>query len=472
MDYGFLSIIPPIIAIAIALTLKNAIFALFIALFSGYLIVNGFNPLLSFGEMLNGIIAVFSGRWAVVVIISLSLAFGISRTIEESGGARGLVEYLTKKRQIIKNKKQAAILTWLIGVILYSNATLSMILTGIITKPLNDQLKMSHEKQAFIIKTTGPPVCGLIPVGQWGGVLIGLMVASGIENTAEVLGKVVVLNFYCIIVVVSLFVLIVLNKDFFALKKAEERADQFGYLDDPKHNMISAGSEDITKDALGDKISSPAFVFVPVVSVLVITIGYMIISGGGNLLNGDAIGGLFWGMILSTLITILMNVLTKNYKLEDAMNIFLKGMGEAMPIMVIMTIAVALGAIVKVLGTGVFLASLFSGIMSPSLLPAILFVITCLIGYATGTATGNMAAMMPIAIPWAMSIDAHLPLAIAAVWGGAWFGDHVSPISDSTFMTCGIVRCDVYDHIKTLTPYGLIWAGASLICFLVAGLML
>lgn len=471
MEFGFLSIIPPLVAITLAVVLKDPMIALFVAVFSGHLITSGFNPGVAFGAMLESIINVFSGRWAVIVILCLALAYGISRVIEDSGGAQGFVEYLTQKKQIIKNKKQAALFTWLIGVILYSNATLSMILTGVITKPINDKMGMSHEKQALIIKSTGPPVCGLIPVGQWGGIMLGLLAASGIENTAEMLVQVSCLNFYCIIVVFSLLVLLLTNKDFFSMKLAEERATKYGQLDDPRHgNAVNTG---LDRDGpITTRVASPAFVFIPALSILVITIGYMVISGGGNPLKGDAVGGVLWGMVLSSIILLSMNVFSKNYKMGEVMGVFIKGMGEAMPIMIIMTISIALGSVVQTLGTGAYLASLFSDVMSPALLPAILFIITGFIGIATGSATGTLSTMFPIAIPWAILSGANLPLCIAAAWGAAFFGDHISPISDSTFMTAGIVGCDVFDHIKTITPYGMIWAGASLVCFLVAGFVL
>ena len=168
MDYGILAVLPPVVAILLAFVAKNAIVALFAAVIIGYMILYGLAPMVVLDQILNGIIAAFSDRWAVIVIISIALAFGMSRLIEKSGGGRGLVEFLTEKHRIIKGKKGSCFLTWLIGLILYTNTTLSVILTGVVMKPLNDRLKVSHEKQAFIIKVTGPPVCGLIPLGQWG----------------------------------------------------------------------------------------------------------------------------------------------------------------------------------------------------------------------------------------------------------------------------------------------------------------
>lgn len=479
MDYGFLAVVPPVVAILLAFVAKNAIVALFSAVLIGYMILYGLEPMVVLDQILNGIIAAFSDRWAVIVIISIALAFGMSRLIEKSGGGRGLVEFLTEKHKIIKGKKGSCFLTWLIGLILYTNTTLSVILTGVVMKPLNDRLKVSHEKQAFIIKVTGPPVCGLIPLGQWGGILFGLITAAEIANPSKVMLQVSCLNFYCILAVFSSLVLILLGKDFGDLKKAEERAEKFGLLDNLNHRDSAADQlpEGITELAElpeedGEKATSAAFVFVPAIASIVIAIGYMFYSGGGNMLSGDAIGGIFCAMVLSSLICIVMNIASKKFKFNEVIDIFVDGMGESMQIIIILIAAVVLGDVISALGTGTYLANLFSGIMSPSLLPAILFFITSLIGFATGSAMGNVSTMMPIAIPWAIAAGANLPLSIAAVWGAAFFGDHISPISDTTYMVCGIVSCDVHDHIKTVTPYGLIWCGIAMLCYVAAGFIL
>ncbi len=479
MDYGILAVLPPVVAILLAFIAKNAIVALFAAVIIGYMILYGLEPMVVLDQILNGIIAAFSDRWAVIVIISIALAFGMSRLIEKSGGGRGLVEFLTEKHRIIKGKKGSCFLTWLIGLILYTNTTLSVILTGVVMKPLNDRLKVSHEKQAFIIKVTGPPVCGLIPLGQWGGILFGLITAAEIANPSKVMLQVSALNFYCILAVFSSLVLILLGKDFGGLKKAEARAEKFGLLDNPNHGntILEELPEEIIELAEQaeeevEKSTSAAFVFVPAIASIVIAIGYMFYSGGGNMLNGDAIGGIFCAMVLSSLICIIMNMASKKFKFNEVIDIFINGMGESMQILIILIAAVVLGDVISDLGTGTYLANLFSGIMSPSLLPAILFFITSLIGFATGSAMGNVSTMMPIAIPWSIAAGANLPLCIAAVWGAAFFGDHISPISDTTYMTCGIVGCDVHDHIKTVMPYGLIWCGISLVCYVIAGFIL
>ena len=210
----------------------------------------------------------------------------------------------------------------------------------------------------------------------------------------------------------------------------------------------------------------------PTLSTIVVAVTYIFISGEGNFMNGDAIGGLFRAIIVSSILCICMNVIMKVYTLTDTLDIFIKGMGQAMNILVIMVFALVLGGVISALGTGAFLAGVFHSVMSVKILPAVLFVLTCTIGFATGSCMGTASTMVPIAISWAIAAGANLPLSIAAVWSASFFGDQISPISDSTYMVCGITRCNVYNHIKTAVPYGLMWAGISLICFIVSGFVL
>ena len=473
MNYGILTILPPIIAIALAFFLKNAVLALSAAALTGCLIMAEGNPLLAFNTMLDELVTVFSGRWAVIVIICIALAFGLSKLIETSGAGRGLVQYLTVKHNIIRSKRGACFLTWSIGIALYINATLSMMLTGVIMKPINDEMRVSHEKQALLIKTSGHAACGLIPFGQWGGMLLGLIEAAGVANASAIVFKVVPVNFYCIIVIFSQLIFLLLHKDFFGIKKAEQRAEEFGYLDDPDTQEFIQNQE--MKQETGnseEKVSSPLLVMLPTLTTIVVAVTYIFISGEGNFMNGDAIGGLFRAIIVSSILCICMNVIMKVYTLTDTLDIFIKGMGQAMNILVIMVFALVLGGVISALGTGAFLAGVFHSVMSVKILPAVLFVLTCTIGFATGSCMGTASTMVPIAISWAIAAGANLPLSIAAVWSASFFGDQISPISDSTYMVCGITRCNVYNHIKTAVPYGLMWAGISLICFIVSGFVL
>lgn len=473
MDYGIWSLIPPIVAILLAFLLKDAIIALMTAVVLGCFVLMNWNPAAAFSAVLDSMVGVFAGRWAVIVAICIALAFGMSKLIQDSGSGQSLVYWLTVEKQLIKTKRGTCMLTWLLGVILYLNASLSMMLTGVIMKPFNDAMKVSHEKQCLMIKTSGHAACGVVPFGQWGGMLLGLISGAGIANASSLLFKVVSLNFYGIIVIVSQLVMCIFGWNFFGIKKAEERADQYGYLDAPDTAEFKASQENRQESTTpANKAGSPLLVLVPMLATMVIAIVYILCSGHGDLMKADVIGGLFWGMTLSSMLLIALTTFTKVFSFADTMNVFIKGMGNSMQVLVILVFALALGDIISTMETGVFLASIFNEVMSVHLLPAMLFIITCVIGFATGSCLGTASTMVPIAISWAVASGANLPLTIAAAWSGSFFGDETSPISDSTYMVTGIIGCNVYNHVKTILPYGLVWAGASLVCFLAAGFIL
>lgn len=471
MEYGFWSLMPPLVAILLAFILKDAILALMIAVILGCCIISGWNIPTAVNAVLDGMVGVFAGRWAVIVAICIALAFGMSKLIQDSGAGRSLVRWLTVEKQLIKTKRGTCLLTWLIGVVLYLNASLSMMLTGVIMKPFNDAMKVSHEKQCLMIKTSGHAACGVIPFGQWGGMLMGLIAGAGVADASAMLFQVVSLNFYGIIVIISQLVLAIFGWNFFGIKKAEERADKFGYLDPPDTPEFLASQENKREEeAMSDHKDAPPFlVLVPMLFTIIVALIYIYFSGNGNFMDADVIGGLFWGMALSSVLLIGLTVVTKVFPFDDTMNIFIKGMGNSMQVLVILVFALTLGDLISSMETGVFLSSIFSEFMNVQLLPAVLFLITCVIGFATGSCLGTASTMVPIAVSWAIAAGANLPLTIAAAWSGSFFGDEVSPISDSTYMVTGIIGCNVYSHIKTILPYGLVWAGMSLVCFLAAG---
>ncbi|WNX85090.1 Na+/H+ antiporter NhaC family protein [Agathobaculum sp. NTUH-O15-33] len=466
LDYGILSLVPPVLAIALALILKNAVFALLAGSVAGFFIMSGFHPIATVTNTMTGVISSFAGRYAAIILMVMALSFGISELIEQSGGSNGFIEYITLKRQIVKSRKGSMFLTWVIGVILYMNCMMSIVLTTLTTRKLNDNFRVSRVKQAYIIRATASPVNGLIPIGQWGGVLLGLLAANGIADSNAMLFAVIPLNFYCIIAVVAILLMIAFDKDFFAMKKAELRAKETGLL-----HADGYQGEDEDLHVVARKAGA-SFVFVPTIALLALTFAYMAYSGGGNIIAGDALGGILFSTVVTSIITICMNVFSKNMTMDEAWKAFLKGMSSSMEIEIILVMAVTFGAVVQSIGTGLYLANTFASLITPAILPALVFLIGGIIGYATGTSLGTVSCMMPIAIPWALANGASMPLVIAAAWGAAFFGTQTSPISDETFVTSALVGVDMYQMNKTSLQYNLILFGAAFLLYAVFGFIM
>ena len=243
------------------------------------------------------------------------------------------------------------------------------------------------------------------------------------------------------------------------MKKAEERASLTGALDDPAH-VASSSSQSATKLAPKAK-PHLANMIVPIVVMIATIIGVLYVTGSGNLTKGAGMQALLWGSVLSVLSISVMCLAEKVFTLEELTNEVLKGMCTMFGIATILCLAFTLGPLVKQLGTGAYLSSIFMQFLTPSLLPLLTFIIAMILSFATGTSMGTMAIM-----------GVNIPLTAGAMFGGSIFGDHASPISDTTIMSCATSGCNIMDHIKTQMPYVLGFACVSMVLYVVCGFIM
>lgn len=470
MEFGFLSILPPFVAIALALISKNVFVALFTGVFLGYIVLSGGNILIGIDRTLMSFVEVFQDIDNTIVIMVVALLGGMTLLIEQSGGINGFVDYMITKREIIKSKKGANLFTFILGILIFTSGTLSTLITGTIARPLSDAMKVPHEKLSYIVHSTSTPVCVLIPLSGWGAFMIGLLQSQGVENAATVLVKSIPLNFYCLLAVFGVLFFILTEKDFGPMKRAEERATKTGLLDEPKDGVIV--EEKLETAVTIEKHTSAANLIVPLISMIGMIVTGMLITGKGSILDGDGMRAILWGVCFGLLMGGILYFSQKIFTFSEFMNIFFKGTGDMLPVASILIFAFSMGEVVNQLGTGEYLASLFASILKPSLLPMLVFVISCIISFATGTSMGTMAVMMPLAMPMASTMGTNITLVASAVFGGSIFGDHCSPISDTTIMSCTTSGCDVMDHINSQMPYALVCAGISIVLYIIAGIIL
>lgn len=473
MEFGFLSVLPPVLAIVLALVFKNVFVALFSGVFLGYIILAGGNVFVGLNDTLYSFIKVFESNSNTIVIIVCALLGGLTLVIEKSGGIRGFVEYMTMKKAIIKSKKGACFFTWLIGILVFTSGTLSCMITGAVTRPLNDAMKVPHEKAAFLVHTTSTPVCVLLPLSGWGAFMIGLIEAQGVANAPAVLIQSIPMNFYCLIAVFALLYIIVSGKDYGPMKKAEERAEKLGLLDEPKAEGVKA-QKAVSQTAAAEEIkaSTAANMIIPILTMITVILGVMLITGNGSLIEGNGYGAILWGVFLSLFVAGAMYIKQKIFIFTEYVGLVFKGTGDILPVVSILIFAFSMGGVVKQLGTGAYLANTLSGFLTPALLAALVFVISSIISFATGSSMGTHAVMMPLALPIALAMGVSIPLVSSAVFGGGIFGDHASPISDTTAMSCATTGCDVMDHIRTQLPYALVFAGISVVLYILVGFII
>ena len=471
MEYGFLSVIPPLVTIVLALAIRNVFVALLVGIFLASMtlspdIFSGINA------TFYNVVKTFASNGNTIVIMSLLLIGAMLYLIERSGGIEGFVDIMVRKKSIIRSKKAAAFFTWLLGIVIFTSGFLSCMVTGSIARPLNDSMKVSHEKAAFLIHTTSTPWCVLLPLSGWLGAMTGYLTSGGVpdDQAITVLFQSILLNFYCIIAVAFALISCLAPVDFGPMIKAEERASLTGALDDPAH-VASSSSQSATKLAPKAK-PHLANMIVPIVVMIATIIGVLYVTGSGNLTKGAGMQALLWGSVLSVLSISVMCLAEKVFTLEELTNEVLKGMCTMFGIATILCLAFTLGPLVKQLGTGAYLSSIFMQFLTPSLLPLLTFIIAMILSFATGTSMGTMAIMAVIALPMAIDMGVNIPLTAGAMFGGSIFGDHASPISDTTIMSCATSGCNIMDHIKTQMPYVLGFACVSMVLYVVCGFIM
>ena len=470
MQYGFWSVVPPILTIVLALVTKNVFISLLIGIFTSSMVLCGGAPLTGLNDTFYSFIHTFESNGNTITLISFLLIGALIYLIEKSGGVEGFTEVMLKKRALIKTKRGANIFTWLLGIIIFTSGSLSCMVTGSVSRPFNDALKVPHEKSAFIVHATSTPWCVLFPLSGWLAALAGYLTSGGVpENeTISVLLRSIPLNFYCILAVFGTLAVSLFGINIGPMRKAEERADKTGALDNPGRGGT------LTEETMSPSKAKPRVLnmLLPMGVLIATILAVLTITGKGNPTQGAGMQSLLWGCILAVLTICILCVAQKLFSVDEVINEMFKGMGTMLPVAGILLFGFTMGNLVKDLDTGNYLTSVFMGVLSPALLPALSFLLCMLLSFATGTSMGTMAIMSVICLPMAISMGISIPLVAGAVFGGSIFGDHSSPISDTTIMSCATTGCDIIDHVKTQMPYVLIFAAISLVLYVVLGFVM
>lgn len=470
MQCGFWSVVPPLLTIVLALVTKNVFISLLIGIFTSSMVLCGGAPLTGLNDAFYSFIHTFESSGNTITLISFLLIGALIYLIEKSGGVEGFTEVMLKKRALIKTKRGASIFTWLLGIIIFTSGSLSCMVTGSVSRPFNDALKVPHEKSAFIVHATSTPWCVLFPLSGWLAALAGYLTSGGVpENEAiSVLLRSIPLNFYCILAVFGTLAVSLFGINIGPMRKAEERAEKTGALDNPGRGGA------LTEEAMSPSKAKPRVLnmLLPMGVLIATILAVLTITGKGNPTQGAGMQSLLWGCILAVLTICILCVAQKLFSVDEVINEMFKGMGTMLPVAGILLFGFTMGNLVKDLDTGNYLTSVFMGVLSPALLPALSFLLCMLLSFATGTSMGTMAIMSVICLPMAISMGISIPLVAGAVFGGAIFGDHASPISDTTIMSCATTGCDIIDHVKTQMPYVLIFAAISLVLYVVLGFVM
>jgi Na+/H+ antiporter NhaC len=455
------TVIPPLLAIAVVLWKKEVILALLTAIFSSEFLI-----LLNQGESLNSlagfaissterIVSVFADGGNTRILIFSLLVGALLAFMRYSGGVSATVKFLIEKG-LSGNPRRARLLAFFTGVFIFIESNLSMLMAGILSRGLFDKFNMSRARLAYIIDSTSAPICILILLNGWGAYVLALINEYELkESTISTLVQTIPLNFYALITLAVVLYTIVTDKTHGPLKQAE--------LNQTK---TTAQLE------LEIEPSKPIYMLVPLLVMSFSMIGFMFLTGGGDFIQGSGSKSVLYATALACIVSYAMMVGSKKFTHKKMTTIGFSGMAELLPLVMIVLFSLALGASLKVLGTGIFISSLVAESLPYFLIPAVLFIAGGLISFSTGTSWGTFAILIPIGMPLVVNLDLPAPLILAAILGGGVFGDHCSPISDSTAVSSVASGCDLLEHVQTQLPYALFAGALTIVAYIAAGLIM
>lgn len=493
--FGWLSLLPPLLAIVLAFITKQVLISLFLGIFVGAVMLNGWNPFYGFLRTMDHyLVGSLADSWNAAIIIFLLAIGGMVGVVNKMGGTIAVAEALGKK---IKSSKSAQLYTFLLGILVFFDDYANTLIVGPTMRPLMDKNKISKEKFSFIIDSTAAPVVGLALISTWVGYEIGVIRKVyqnlGIEaNYYGVFIRTLPYSYYCIYALIFVLVLLVMQRDFGPMYEAEKRARTTGKLiaDGSKPMM----SDEITEMEVRNDIKFKASnAIIPIVTLLIVAFvglwynGYTLLEGGVNPLTiegmrdcfgeADSSMVLLWASIVSSIVAIIMGVFQKIFTVDEAFDAWVEGAKSMVFACMILVFAWSLGSVTGDVGTADFLVNSISENFPFAILPIIIFIISALISFATGTAWGTMGIVIPLAVPMAYAFvqnggDPHMmTVTLGTVLSGAIFGDHCSPISDTTIMSSMAAGADHIDHVKTQMPYALTVAAVAGISYLLAGFL-
>ena len=468
-EANWMSILPPLLAIALAIITRQVILSLSMGIWIGFCLLESVNPLAGIDLALDGIVNVFSDPGDTRVLMFTLIIGGLIATIEKLGGVRGFI-HLLEHRNWVTNGKRAQWLAYSTGIVVFIESNITLLIAGAISRPLFDRYKISREKLAYIIDSTSAPICVLIPLNAWGAVIISLLGSAEIDNPIDVFIYAIPFNLYPIVVI--LFCAFVISRDveIGPMKKAQERTEAGELLWANATPMVDPTI--LSQQAERTEADKARFMIVPIaVMVISMPLG-LFVTGDGNLSAGSGSTSVLWAVLAALVTSWGLALQQRRLNLEKLMQIFLKGAGGLLPVTMILLFALALGDVANLLGTGAYVAQLVQQSIPLALLLPLLFIISGFIAFAIGSSWGTFAIMIPLAMQIAVPLDLNSSLFLAAVLSGSVFGDHASPISDTTVVASMASATDHIDHVRTQLPYALISGAIAAFGFLLVSAFL
>ena len=459
------SLLPPLIAIGLALITKEVYSSLFIGVLSGALLYTNFSPIASIDSMLNdGLIAAASDTAGIFIfLVELGILVAL---INRAGGSAAFGRWAQKH---IKTRIGATLATFFLGVLIFIDDYFNCLTVGSVMRPVTDSHKISRAKLAYVIDATAAPICMIAPISSWAAA-VSQYAEDG--KGLELFITAIPFNFYSLLTFVFIITLAVLGFDYGSMRIHEFNAQNNGDL------YTSGERVDAVEEAPNEKGRVIDLLF-PILVLIPVCIFALVYNGGildGETFvdafgNTDATVALPWGGLITLVISMIYFALRRSMTLKEMMNSIPAGFIAMVPAILILTFATALKNMTSLLGAKYFVADLMNSAAAglSYFLPAIIFLVACVLAFATGTSWGTFGILIPIVTYMFDAADPILIISMSACLAGAVCGDHCSPISDTTIMSSAGAQCDHLNHVSTQMPYAITVAAISFVMFIIAG---
>ena len=487
---GWLSIIPPLLAILLALLFRQVILSLILGIYAGAVFIYDYNPINGFLRLLDVYIINAASDISHVQIIIFTLLFGgMIGIMSKSGGTRGIANVITK---FARTRKSTLISAWFSGLVIFFDDYANTLIVGNLMRPVTDKMRISREKLSFIVDATAAPVASIFIISSWIGYEVGLIqdglkIIGSEANAYSTFLATIPFRFYPIMMLVFVFMISYFRRDFGPMYKAEIKAIN---QDKPAADNLDSSQElEEASKIFGNEEKAKWYNgIIPIVVIIIGTVVGLIYTGINSLnsqgitnygireiiSNSDSYLSLLWSSFGACVVAAVMVLSQKIMNLSETINSWILGIKSMLLAVLILTLAWSIGAITVEMRTADYIIGLISDSISPHYLPVIVFLVCALTSFATGTSWGTMAIMMPIVIPLSHTVSGFYNLSpadttlilngvISSVLAGCVFGDHCSPISDTTILSSMASRCNHVDHVRTQLPYAI---AVALFCML------
>ncbi|VFQ46397.1 Na+/H+ antiporter NhaC family protein [Desulfoluna butyratoxydans] len=451
MNPGIVSLAPVTLTLLLTFYSRNIILALFAGVFAGGILLDSAQGTLFAG--INGIAAVFESSWSAKAILFVLMTGSLVQVIEQSGGVKGFVRLLTVRQRAVKSAFGAEVLAYLLGMVLFVDTTVSIVVRGVAIRPLYDTHKGNRETLSYIIDSTSASVAFLSPAtaaGAFLAALLGVQISTGVigGDPFSLVLRAVPFQVYPMVSIVIAGGVIV-----------------------GRRKVAAAGAAEPGRGAVPHAEGSPDAPASAAVNML-LPLGLFIVGVFGLVvLTGDGSTSIFTGILLTLAVTGVFYRIRGVVDTQGYIAWCVQGMASYLEIALVLTLSFALSNLLNQLGTGAYLAG-FGHHVHPALVPAMVFVSGALISFMSGTGGGTLSILVPIAIPLAAALGLSVPLILGACGSGAVFGDHCSPLSDTTILSAKVAGVDGMDHVRAQMPFALTGGVISFLMFLALGFFL